>query len=270
LRINTRNAQLDAAYAALHPDAMQGEHVLIEVNDTGDGIPSEILGRIFEPFFTTKELGKGSGLGLAMVFGFVKQSGGNVDVYSEPGLGSTFRIYLPRAQAGDGPTEAEAVRRPMVGGDETILLVEDNAKLRKVAARQLAELGYHVLEAESAEAALHVVSSGDRIDLLFTDVVMPGSIDGIELARLVGRLRPRPEILLASGFPEGRAPGQAPCPPEFRLLNKPYSLDELAHAVRDTLIGRRDDEVADHRSTSQAPGKANIPVNPGPVIRETV
>jgi CheY-like chemotaxis protein len=274
LRISTRNAQLDAAYTALHPDATQGDYVLIEVSDTGEGIPPEILGRIFEPFFTTKELGKGSGLGLAMVFGFVKQSGGNLDVYSEPGLGSTFRIYLPRAQASDAPVVMEVGRRPMVGGDETILLVEDNTKLRKVAARQLTQLGYRVLEAENAEAALHIVSSGDRIDLLFTDVVMPGSIDGVELARLVGRLRPRPEILLASGFPEGRAPGQAPCPPEFRLLGKPYNLDELAHAVRDALIGRRDDEASNphvHPDLASAGHtEASVPVKPGPVIRETV
>jgi PAS domain S-box-containing protein len=238
LRITTRNAQLDAAYAALHPDAAQGDYVLIEVSDTGEGIAPEILGRIFEPFFTTKELGKGSGLGLAMVFGFVKQSGGNIDVYSEPGLGTTFRIYLPRAQETDAPAEVAAGRRPIVGGDETILLVEDNAKLRKVAARQLSELGYRVLEAENAEAALHVVSSAERIDLLFSYVVMPGTIDGVELARLVGRLRPRPEILLASGFPDGRPPGQPPSPPEFRLLGKPYNLDELAHAVRDALGDR--------------------------------
>ena len=198
---HTRNAQLDAAYAALHADATQGDYVLIEVSDTGEGIPPEIVGRIFEPFFTTKELGKGSGLGLAMVFGFVKQSGGNVDVYSEPGLGSTFRIYLPRAQESDSRPILEAGRRPIVGGDETILLVEDNAKLRKVAVRQLTELGYRVLEAENAEAALHIVSSGDRIDLLFTDVVMPGSIDGVELARLVGRLRPQAGDFACLGLP---------------------------------------------------------------------
>ncbi|HEX3992995.1 MAG TPA: ATP-binding protein, partial [Acetobacteraceae bacterium] len=271
LRISTRNAQLDAAYAAMHPDAAEGDYVLIEVSDTGEGIPPEIISRIFEPFFTTKELGKGTGLGLAMVFGFVKQSGGNLDVYSEPGLGSTFRIYLPRAEASDEPAAMEAGRRPMVGGDETILLVEDNEKLRKVAARQLSELGYRVLEAENAEAALHVVSSGDRIDLLFTDVVMPGSIDGFELARLVGRLRPRPEILLASGFPDGRAPGQAPRPPEFRLLGKPYNLDELAHAVRDALIGRRDDAASDRPySTSDQPAKTRNSIEPGPAIRETV
>jgi CheY-like chemotaxis protein len=219
--------------------------VLIEVSDTGTGIPHEILGRIFEPFFTTKPTGLGTGLGLAMVFGFVKQSGGNIDVYSEPGLGATFRLYLPRAQEGEADGEIAVDRQPAVGGEETVLLVEDNARLRKVAARQLTELGYRVLEAENAEAALHIVSDADRIDLLFTDVVMPGSMDGFELARLVGRLRPRPEILLASGFPAGRVPGQPACQSEFRLLGKPYNLDELARAVREALDSRRAESARD-------------------------
>jgi DNA-binding NtrC family response regulator len=143
-----------------------------------------------------------------------------------------------------------------------------------VATRQLTELGYRVLEAENAEAALHIVSSGDRIDLLFTDVVMPGAIDGVELARLVGRLRPRPEILLASGFPDGRAPGLPPRPPEFRLLGKPYNLEELAHAVRDALVGRRDEDASDRRTQSgrafDESGKTGTPLEPEPVIRETV
>jgi len=253
LRIATRNAQLDADYAALHPEATPGDYVLIEVSDTGTGIAPEIVGRIFEPFFTTKEIGKGSGLGLAMVFGFAKQSGGNLDVYSEPGLGTTFRIYLPRAQASDPAEEAASGRRPAVGGDETVLLVEDNPQLRKVAARQLSELGYRVLEAENAEAALRIVSTGDPIDLLFTDVVMPGTIDGVELARLVGRLQPRPEILLASGFPAGRVPGQPPGSPGFPMLGKPYNLDDLAHAVRDVL-GKRRDGAGSGRSERLAGG----------------
>jgi PAS domain S-box-containing protein len=239
LRIATRNAHLDADYAALHPEAAPGDHVLIEVSDTGTGIPREILGHIFEPFFTTKPVGQGTGLGLAMVFGFVKQSGGNIDVYSEPGLGTTFRMYLPRAQEIDADTGDDDDWQPAVGGEETVLLVEDNPKLRKVAARQLSQLGYRVLEAENAEAALHIVSDGDKIDLLFTDVVMPGSMDGYELARLVGRLRPRPEILLASGFPGGQVPGQSAGHPEFRLLSKPYNLDDLARAVRHALDSDR-------------------------------
>ncbi len=245
LRIATRNARLDAHYAVLHPDATPGEHVLIEVSDTGTGIAPEIVGHIFEPFFTTKEIGSGSGLGLAMVFGFVKQSGGNIDVYSEPGLGTTFRIYLPRALENDARALVAVERPPVRGRGEAVLLVEDSEKLRQVAARQLSELGYRVLEAESAEKALQVLSSEKRVDVLFTDVVMPGAIDGIELARLVGRLRPRPGILLASGFPSGKAPGHPPCPPEFRLLCKPYSLDDLARSVREALDGLREDDIDD-------------------------
>jgi len=245
LRIATRNATLDARQVALQPEATAGEYVLIEVTDTGTGIAPEILGSIFEPFFTTKQIGSGSGLGLAMVFGFIKQSGGHIDVFSEPGCGTTFRLWLPRASAADLPAAAEAAPRVAIGGDETILLVEDNTKLRQVAARQLGELGYRVVEAENAEQALRIVSSGGPVDLLFTDVVMPGALDGMELAALVSRLRPAPAILLASGFSAARGAGDPPSPPGFRLLTKPYSLDDLAHAVRDLLDARRRDIASD-------------------------
>jgi CheY-like chemotaxis protein len=260
LRVVTRNAVLDKHYTAMHPDAEPGDYVLIEVTDTGTGIAPEVIGRIYEPFFTTKETGKGSGLGLAMVFGFVKQSGGNLDVYSEPGLGTTFKLYLPRAHASDLPAEVAAVRRQMVGGGEAILLVEDNPKLRKVAARQLAELGYQVLEAENAEAALRIVSAGDPFDMLFTDVVMPGPVDGVELARLVEQRCPKPGILLTSGFPAGRPAGQPALPRGYRLLGKPYNLDELAHAIRDVLDGRHDGETA----------ASGANAGTGPINRETV
>jgi CheY-like chemotaxis protein len=258
----------------LHPEATPGDYVLIEVTDSGTGIAPEVVSRIFEPFFTTKEVGKGSGLGLAMVFGFVKQSGGNLDVYSEPGLGTTFRLYLPRAQASDTPAEIVADQRPMVGGGETILLVEDNLKLRKVAARQLADLGYRVLEAENADAALDITSdiasAGERIDMLFTDVVMPGALDGVELARLFEKRRPRPAILLASGFPAGRLPGQSHFPPEFRLLGKPYSLDELARTVRELLDERPVDETIDAGTFGDPGGGDCVYRDSRPVTDETV
>ncbi|MGD0433621.1 MAG: ATP-binding protein [Acetobacteraceae bacterium] len=274
LRISTRNARLDADYSVLHPEATPGDYVLIEVTDSGTGIAPEVVSRIFEPFFTTKEVGKGSGLGLAMVFGFVKQSGGNLDVYSEPGLGTTFRLYLPRAQASDTPAEIVADQRPMVGGGETILLVEDNLKLRKVAARQLADLGYRVLEAENADAALDITSdiasAGERIDMLFTDVVMPGALDGVELARLFEKRRPRPAILLASGFPAGRLPGQSHFPPEFRLLGKPYSLDELARTVRELLDERPVDETIDAGTFGDPGGGDCVYRDSRPVTDETV
>jgi CheY-like chemotaxis protein len=244
LDIATRAVKLDAHYAALHPDVVPGDYVLIEVSDTGTGIPSEIIARIFEPFFTTKEAGRGTGLGLSMVFGFVKQSGGHLSVYSEPGLGTTFRIYLPRADADAALVINPLDHQPVVGGDETILVVEDNEPLRRAAARQLEELGYRVLEAEDPEEALAVMSQAERVDLVFTDVVMPGPMDGLALAWRATRSRPDLKVILTSGFPgvRGVVPHMADCP--FSLLNKPYGRDELARAVREVLDGEIPPEAA--------------------------
>jgi PAS domain S-box-containing protein len=238
LDITTSNVQLDAHYAALHPEAAAGAYVLIAVSDTGIGIAPEIVGQIFEPFFTTKEPGQGTGLGLSMVFGFVKQSDGHLAVYSEPGRGSTFRIYLPRVRVGDAQTATPALQPPVVGGDETVLVVEDNAQLRRAAARQLAELGYQVREAEHAAAALAILSGGARVDLLFTDVVMPGSTDGLELAQQAMRRWPGVKVLLTSGFPAVRGRNQHMTENPFPLLNKPYRYEELAGAVREALDRR--------------------------------
>jgi nitrogen-specific signal transduction histidine kinase/ActR/RegA family two-component response regulator len=235
LDITTRNIRLDKQYAALHPEAVPGAYVLITVSDTGIGIGSEIAGHIFEPFFTTKEPGQGTGLGLSMVFGFVKQSGGHLAVYSEPGRGSTFSIYLPRVQVADAQAAAPALPHPVIGGDETVLVVEDNAQLRRAAARQLAELGYQVREAEHAAAALAKLSSGARVDLLFTDVVMPGTIDGLELAQQAMLLSPGMKVLLTSGFPGVRGRDRHITDSPFPLLNKPYRYEELARAVREVL-----------------------------------
>jgi nitrogen-specific signal transduction histidine kinase/CheY-like chemotaxis protein len=234
LDITTSNVVLDASYAALHPDVSPGAYSCIEISDTGSGIPPEIIGRIFEPFFTTKEPGSGTGLGLSMAFGFVKQSGGHLSVYSEPGLGTTFRLYLQSTLAGDaalaGPPDADAA----VGGNETVLVVEDNAQLRQATVRQLAELGYRVLEAEHAAAALANLSD-EHVDLLFTDVVMPGSMDGLDLAHRATAARADLKVLLTSGFPGVRGAGQrmADCP--FPMLNKPSRRDDLARMVREVL-----------------------------------
>jgi PAS domain S-box-containing protein len=251
LTIATRNTTLDAGYAAQHPDVSAGDFALIEVSDTGTGIPPEIVGRIFEPFFTTKATGQGTGLGLSMTFGFVKQSGGHLTVYSEPGLGTTFRIYLPRSDDGETATADTPDPGAVVGGDETILVVEDNPQLRRAAERQLTELGYAVREADSAAPALAILSGGEKVDLLFTDIVMPGTMDGLELAYQALRLRPALRALLTSGFPGGRSADQqrlADSP--FHLLDKPYSLGELAHAVR-TVLDKADNGV---NSASPAPG----------------
>jgi PAS domain S-box-containing protein len=239
LDIATSNVVLDASYAALHPDVSPGAYVRVEISDTGSGIPPEIIGRIFEPFFTTKEPGRGTGLGLSMAFGFVKQSGGHLSVYSEPGLGTTFRLYLPSNgtdhTAQSGPSDEATV----AGGAETVLVVEDNAQLRHATVRQLTELGYRVLQAEDAAAALAVLST-EAVDLLFTDVVMPGSMDGLDLTYRAMALRPALKVLLTSGFPEVRGAGQRMAESPFPMLDKPCRQDDLARTVRGVLDGGSD------------------------------
>jgi PAS domain S-box-containing protein len=268
LDITTKTAELDAAYTTLHPEAAVGDYVLIEVSDSGTGIAPEIIGQIFEPFFTTKEQGRGTGLGLSMVFGFAKQTGGHLAVYSEPGLGTTFRIYLPRARVGDTEAAAAADPSPVMGGDETVLVVEDNAPLRRAAARELAELGYQVREAEHADAAVMILASADQVDLLFTDVVMPGTMDGLDLAQQATRLRPGLKVLLTSGFPGVRGADQriADCP--FPLLNKPYPHDDLARAVRAVLD--RDDNQVPATGSPLAGSGHGVPGSELAIIMETV
>jgi len=235
LAIATSNALLDAHYAEDQPEVTPGEYVLITVSDTGTGIDPAIVNRIFEPFFTTKEPGKGTGLGLSMVFGFVKQSGGHLVVYSEPGRGSTFRLYLPRGPVNGSEPVVSTGPRPAVGGDETVLVVEDNAQLRRAAVRQLKSLGYMTYEAENAEAALPILAGEDVVDLLFSDVVIPGETDGIELAQEATRLHPTLRVLLTSGFPDLRGTEHRIVSLPYRLLSKPYRHDELARAVREVL-----------------------------------
>ncbi len=237
LAISTRNLQLDELYARENPGTVPGDYVLIEVSDTGDGMPSEILSHVFEPFFTTKPPGHGTGLGLSMVYGFVKQSGGYITVYSEVGHGTAVRIYLPRdpnaepaASAGPG---AAAQASP---GTETILVVEDNEAMRKTAVAQLGSLGYRVIGAENGAAALAILDRSDsRIDLLFTDVVMPGKADGYGLATLALERRPGIKILLTSGFPGDALRHSGKHAANLRLLGKPYRKGDLARAVRETL-----------------------------------
>jgi len=234
LEITTRSAELDAAYAARYPEVRPGAYVVIEVSDTGTGIPPELLGRIFEPFFTTKEPGRGSGLGLSMVFGFIKQSGGHVSVYTEEGRGTTFRLYLPPALTREVPQAGEPQAVTVQGGTESILVVEDNAPLRRATVQQLSALGYVVHEAENAIAALDFLQGKQPVDMLFTDIVMPGSMDGVELAQRATELRPGIRVLLASGFPDVRsADGRMVA--DLPLLNKPYRQEDLAHAVRNGL-----------------------------------
>ena len=202
---------------------------------------AEVASRIFEPFFTTKGPGKGTGLGLAMVFGFMRQSGGHVHVYTEPGIGTTFRLYLPRDTSdAEEPRRAaaEAAAAAATSG-ETILVVEDNDKLRAVAVQQLTELGYRVLAADGVPAALRILEQPEAIELLFTDIVMPGGVNGIELAQSAIALRPQLKVLLTSGFPQARI-GEGPVQVSGRrLLGKPYRRNELAQLVREALDDQR-------------------------------
>jgi PAS domain S-box-containing protein len=233
--IATKNAELDDGYLAAYPDVRPGEYVLISVTDTGSGIAPDVINRIFEPFFTTKSAGEGTGLGLSMAFGFAKQSGGHLSVYSEVGIGTTFRLYLPRSRANAEARTSQSRADEVTGGTETILIVEDNASLRRAATRQLQGLGYQVREAENADAALAILSGTDHVDLLFTDVVMPGAMDGVGLAQAATWLRPGLAVLLVSGFHAIRANADPPAPFPYRSLTKPYSLVELCRALREAL-----------------------------------
>ena len=232
LTITTRNCHLDADYAARHADVVAGDYAAIEVGDDGSGMPPEILGRIFEPFFTTKDRGNGTGLGLSMVFGFMKQSGGHITVDSKEGAGTTFSLYLPRRDAsGNAEAEAALSSPPAVGGDETILVVEDNSAMRNLVQLQLESLGYRVLAAESAAAALDLLAT-TKADLLFTDVVMPGGMDGVDLARTAIAWVSSLKVLLTSGFPEMNLYGHGHAVNGLQLLSKPYRKDDLARALR--------------------------------------
>ncbi len=221
LVIVTANRHLDEDYAAEHVELAAGDYAMIEVTDTGSGMAPETTAHIFEPFFTTKELGRGTGLGLSMVYGFMKQSGGHINVYSEPGIGTTFRLYLPRAPhvaAGVVPSPATDT---LQGRGETILTVEDNASLRRVVVRQLRELGYKVLEAEHAAAAMQVLEQ-EKVDLLFTDVVMAG-MSGLELAAVVRERWPGMRIVITSGFPEAHVGGNGNATPTATAGTPPLS-----------------------------------------------
>jgi PAS domain S-box-containing protein len=234
LMIRTSNAHLDEHYAAEHADVTPGDYTAIEICDTGTGIPPDLLPRIFEPFFTTKSE-SGSGLGLSMVFGFIKQSGGHLNVYSEVGKGTCFRIYLPPTSRADAVEEADTGDPRLAVGTESILVVEDNEKLRNVVVKQLVGLGYTVREADSAAAALALLRQGAEIDLMFTDIVMPGEMNGTDLVDAACRLKPDLKVLFTSGFPETRAENGGWIGGNARLLAKPYRRDQLARMVRQIL-----------------------------------
>ena len=237
LTIETGNIVLDESYANMHSELAPGNYVMIAVSDTGSGIPAALLERVFEPFFTTKEVGRGTGLGLSMVFGFVKQSGGHVKIYSEEGLGTSVKIYLPRA-TGPQQTTAEAlVSGTVEGGKETILVVEDDTMVRRYVMTQIESLGYTTLEAANASEALRIVDEAPAIDLLFTDVIMPGGMNGRQLVEEALRRRPNLKTLYTSGYTENAIVHHGRLDSGVRLLVKPYRKAELARMIRLALAG---------------------------------
>jgi CheY-like chemotaxis protein len=240
LTIETANAHLDDRYAARHVGVPPGQYVLLAVTDTGSGMPAEVQARAFEPFFTTKEVGKGTGLGLSQVYGFVRQSGGHVKIYSEAGQGTTVRLYLPRftgrgdGGAADGTAEAVADPAPAAERASTVLVVEDEEMMRRASADALAELGYRVLEADGSAAALRLLDAHPEVDLLFTDVVMPG-VNGRKLADEALRRRPGLPVLFTTGYTRNAVVHNGALDPGVEMLAKPFTLQELGLKVRTLL-----------------------------------
>jgi len=237
LTLETRNIFFDASASRLHFDAPPGSYVLLAVSDTGVGMDAETRTHIFEPFFTTKEKGKGTGLGLATVYGIVKQSDGYIFVYSEPGKGTTFKIYFPRVDAAATDPAAVLANSALAGGSETLLLVEDDESVRRLMQRSLVARGYHVLEATSAETALSLSGArAGRVDLLITDVVLTG-VSGRDLAAALVSTRPAMKVLYVSGYTEDTVVQHGVLTAAGAFLPKPFTPDALARKVREILDG---------------------------------
>ncbi|MEX2616166.1 MAG: ATP-binding protein [Alphaproteobacteria bacterium] len=238
LTVETRNAHLDEKYASQHVDVQPGDYVMIAVTDSGSGMDEETLSRAFDPFFTTKEVGQGTGLGLSMVFGFIKQSNGHVRIYSEVNSGTTVKLYLPRATDKALEPDGAAQEPPGVPGEARILLVEDDDLVREYVFNQLERLGYTVTAARNGSEALAILEGGKPFDLLFTDVVMPGGMSGKELAERVNDLRPGMPVLFTSGYAESAIVHQGRLDQGVVLLAKPYTIAELARKVASALNGK--------------------------------
>jgi PAS domain S-box-containing protein len=235
LLLETRNVVLDEAYAEANMEVRPGPYVMLAVSDTGTGMTAEIRDKAFEPFFTTKEVGKGSGLGLSMVYGFVKQSGGHIRIYSEEGHGTTIRLYLPPAR-GVADTTAQAAA-PIAGGSETILVVEDDSLVRNFVVVQLQGLGYKTIAAADSRAAMVLVENGEPFDLLFTDVILSGGMTGRQLADAVAKHRPGMKVLYTSGYTDNAIVHHGRLDQGVLLLTKPYRKTQLAQMVRQAMKG---------------------------------
>ncbi len=238
LTIETSSEYLDADYARDHEEVTPGHYLMIAVSDTGSGIPKHLLHKVFQPFFTTKEVGKGTGLGLSMVFGYIKQSGGHVKVYSEEGRGTSIKLYLPRKFA-DGELAAEGTGKSKQKEERKgkILVVEDQENVRDVAVEFLEEFGYEVVQAGDAVEALQVLQDHPDVDLLFTDVVMPGGMNGFDLSQAAEQIRPDLKVVHASGYPKGAMVHQEEPRLKDNLISKPYQREELQRVIEQTLKG---------------------------------
>jgi PAS domain S-box-containing protein len=239
LVVETRNVVLDADHGEFNAELEPGEYVQLSISDTGAGMEPQVRSRVFEPFFTTKETGRGTGLGLAMVYGFVKQSGGHVTIYSEPGHGTTLNLYFPRVAAAPVTTSAdkgasESDTRPR----ETILVVEDDNRVRQLTIKRLKLIGYQVLEAGDGPAALEILRRGAPVDLVFTDLVMPGGLSGRDVAMRARQMKPGIKVLLTSGYAQELMHGDDLQREHLKVLRKPYRQAELAAALREVLGDR--------------------------------
>ncbi len=257
LTIEAGNAVLDQDCLREHPDVSPGHYVMLAVTDTGSGMGPDVVAKAFEPFFTTKPEGRGTGLGLSMVYGFVKQSGGHVKIYSEIGEGTTVKLYLPRSTQ----AETEPLPRfdgPAIGGRETILVAEDDPAVRRTVVETLEGLGYNVLRAADAGAALAIIDSGAHVDLLFTDVVMPGPLKAPELVRAATARRPGLKVLFTSGYTENAIMHRGRLDDGVELLSKPYAREDLARKLR-FLLGPSPDGLAAPAAPTSTPEPAPEP-----------
>jgi PAS domain S-box-containing protein len=265
LTIEAGNAYLDDQYARRQHDVKPGQYVLIAVTDTGCGVPPELVEKIFEPFFSTKSEGSGTGLGLSMVYGFVKQSGGHVKIYSEVGHGTTVKIYLPRSMEAEEQQTAEAPKL-VHGGRESILVVEDDEAVRETTVALLRSLGYSVLQAPDARSALSIVESGVALDLLFTDVVMPGSMRSPELAIKARQRMPNLAVLFTSGYTENAIVHAGRLDEGVELLSKPYTQEALARKVREVLFSGAARSSAEAAPSERSVGSRNTHSEPSRIL----
>jgi PAS domain S-box-containing protein len=236
LTLETGNAHIDQAYVNTHREVVAGQYVVISVTDTGIGMDAATVAQAFEPFFTTKPVGQGTGLGLSQIYGFVKQSGGHVKIYSEPGQGTTVKLYLPRlaAEAADG-SDAEQELLPEAGNEETVLVLEDDDDVRSYSTEILRELGYRVLEAHDGASALRILDQQPQVNLLFTDVVLPGGMTGAQVAAQARTVRPSLKVLFTTGYARNAIIHHGRLDKGVQLITKPFSFNDLATKVRDIL-----------------------------------